>query len=301
MARQLRIQYPDATYHVFARGNERGTIYADDDDRLGFLHALTRTTERHEWYVLAYCLMGNHYHLIIRTPRGNLCDGMHHLGGAYAQAFNRRHRRSGHVFEGRYHSPLVESDSYLEALCRYVVRNPVRAGLCDRPEDWPWSSHLATLGAVPAPPFLKPELLLELFDRDPAIARARYGAFVGDALADAFWDPLRGRAVYGSNQFAAEKTTPLEPISKAIPRIQRQPNRPELADLLSVSTADDVLTAHRTYGYRISEIARFLRLHPTTVGRRLRAAENREAPSDRSDLHRRSNAGPDPIQKPSPL
>src|SRR4030042_5793823 len=129
MARPLRIEFPGAVYHVTSRGNARQTIFIDDEDRGGFLDLLSIVVERFNWICHAYCLMGNHYHLLIETPDGNLSKGMRELNGIYTQHFNRRHGRVGHVFQGRFKAILVEKDSYLLELCRYIVLNPVRAGI----------------------------------------------------------------------------------------------------------------------------------------------------------------------------
>ncbi len=140
MARQLRIEYPGAIYHVTSRGNARSMIYADDKDREDFLRILALVVERYQWLCHAYCLMGNHYHLLIETPEGNLSKGMRQINGVYTQSYNRRHQRVGHLFQGRFKAILVEKESYLLQLCRYIVRNPVAANLCQSVDQWPWSS-----------------------------------------------------------------------------------------------------------------------------------------------------------------
>ena len=127
MARPLRIEYAGALYHVTARGNAQGDIYLCDDDRLEFLSLLANGCQRHEWLCHAYCLMDNHYHLLIETQAATLSKGMKYLNGTYTQAFNRRHKRVGHVFQGRYKAVLVEKEAYLVELSRYIVLNPVRA------------------------------------------------------------------------------------------------------------------------------------------------------------------------------
>ena len=136
MARPLRIEYPGAIYHVTSRGDGREAIYLDDGDREEFLSVFEDVIRRMNWKCSAYCLMENHYHLLVETPDGNLSRGMRQLNGVYTQRFNRLHDRSGHVFQGRYKAILVERDSHLKELCRYVVLNPVRAGMVDRPEEW---------------------------------------------------------------------------------------------------------------------------------------------------------------------
>src|SRR5215211_9469798 len=126
MARPLRLEFPGASYHVTARGNAQGAIFLDDHDRERFLALFERVVKRYEWVCHAYCLMGNHFHLVVETPRTSLAAGVRYLNGVYAQAFNHRHRRSGHVFGERFKSVLVEKDEHLMAAAAYVVNNPVR-------------------------------------------------------------------------------------------------------------------------------------------------------------------------------
>ena len=151
MARPLRIEFPGAVYHVTSRGNAKQAIFIDDEDRHGFSGALSIVVERFNWLCHAYCLMGNHYHLLIETPNGNLSKGMRELNGVYTQGFNQRHRQVGHLFQGRYKAIIVEKDNHLLSLCRYVVLNPVRVGLIKKPEQWRWSSYGATIGAAKKP------------------------------------------------------------------------------------------------------------------------------------------------------
>lgn len=140
MSRPLRIEFPDALYHVTARGDRRENIFEDDVDRRVFLDTFSQVVTQFNWLCYAWCLMGNHYHLLIQTPDGNLSSGMRQLNGVYTQASNRRHQRVGHVFQGRFKAILVDSDAYLLELARYVVLNPVRAGMVEGAQDWPWSS-----------------------------------------------------------------------------------------------------------------------------------------------------------------
>jgi putative transposase len=152
--RPLRVEFPNALYHVTSRGNGKQPIFLDESDRERFLGLLARTCERFAWRCHAYCLMGNHYHLVLETPRPNLSRGMQQLGSGYAQSFNRRHERTGHVLQGRYKAFLVEKEAHLLELTRYVVLNPVRAGLCRSAGEWRWSSYRATCGDAPTPRFL---------------------------------------------------------------------------------------------------------------------------------------------------
>lgn len=145
MARPLRLELAGALYHVTSRGDGREDIYRSDEDRVAWLETLGQVCERFNWVCHAYCQMSNHYHLVIETPEANLSKGMRHLNGVYTQRFNRSHQRVGHVFQGRFKAILVEKDSYLLELARYVVLNPLRARMVRRLENWPWSSYLGHL------------------------------------------------------------------------------------------------------------------------------------------------------------
>jgi REP-associated tyrosine transposase len=154
MARQLRVQAAGAYYHVGVRGNDRAAVFLADEDRERFLLLLSDVVERFDWRCFGYCLMGNHYHLALMTPQPNLGAGMRRLNQIYAQWFNHRHDRVGHLFEQRYWSRVLAGESHVAAVARYIAENPVRAGLCSSPEQWRWSSARAVLGLCPPPEFL---------------------------------------------------------------------------------------------------------------------------------------------------
>src|SRR3989304_9487258 len=182
MSRPLRLEYPGAVYHLTSRGNARQEIFLDDTDRELFLSPLSHVISRYGWLCPAYCLMDNHYHLLIETPKPNLSSGMRQLNGVYTQSFNRRHRRVGHIFQGRYKAILVEKEAHLLELCRYVVLNPLRVDPGARVENWCWSSYLATAGLAPVPEFLTVDWVLRQFGRTRGEAQARYRAFVRGGL-----------------------------------------------------------------------------------------------------------------------
>ncbi|MDQ3895486.1 MAG: transposase, partial [Actinomycetota bacterium] len=162
MSRPPRVQVPGGIYHVMTRGVRKLPIFLDDGDRLRFLSLVAVVVPLHEWICSAYCLMTSHYHLLVTTPEANLGRGMQLLNGVYAQTFNRRHGEVGHVFESRYQSPRVENEQHLLEVTRYIVLNPVRAGTCDDPAEWKWSSYRATLGLATAPRFLALDSVLDL-------------------------------------------------------------------------------------------------------------------------------------------
>jgi REP element-mobilizing transposase RayT len=176
--REPRPQFPGAVYHVTARGVRKNPIFTNAKERRCFLALFGQTIAGFSWQSFAYCLMGNHYHLVVATPTANLSAGMHRLNGGYARWFNRVHGHQGHLFENRFHSQLVERDSHLLEACRYVVLNPVRAGLVPEPEHWAWSSYGATIGAETASRLVAVTELLELFGSDADSGRRRFEAFV---------------------------------------------------------------------------------------------------------------------------
>jgi putative transposase len=143
MPRRPREEFPGAIHHVYARGNDRREIFVDDDDRHAYIHLLRRAIRTQAWHCLGYCLMDNHVHLLIETPKPNLGRGMQRLHSRYAELLNGRQQRVGHVFQGRYGAVRVEHDEQLWAVVAYIARNPVTAGLCAHPREWPWSSHAA--------------------------------------------------------------------------------------------------------------------------------------------------------------
>jgi REP element-mobilizing transposase RayT len=226
MARPLRIEFAGALYHLTARGNARADIFSDDADRQLFLELLGKEIAQQGWQCYAYCLMGNHYHLLIETPAGNLITGMRRFNGVYTQAFNRRHGRVGHVFQGRYKSILVDKDSYGLELCRYIVLNPVRARMVKRPENWAWSSYRATVGAITAPAWLNADWVLEQFGRRGA--KAAYQRFVAEGIGRTSpWDKLKGQIWLGGAAFLKRMERLAQAKSGAnVPRMQRRPARP---------------------------------------------------------------------------
>ncbi|MDQ3949884.1 MAG: transposase [Gemmatimonadota bacterium] len=269
MARPLRICFPGAVYHLMSRGNARESIYVDDDDRLRFLRTLAHVVARFGWLCHAYCVMDNHYHLVVETPRPNLSVGMRQLNGLYAQRYNERHDRCGHVFQARFRSILVEKESHLLAVCRYVVLNPVRAGICTDLGAYRWSSYRATAGLEAPEAFLHTDWLLAQFGQARGVAQARYREFVADGLSDAL--EVRGERL-GSGVFLRERHGPDPPLTD-IPRIQVEPLPPTLEEIFARSRHAPVATAYRRHGYPLRAIAEYLGCHYSTVSRRLRREE----------------------------
>src|SRR5262245_26908051 len=200
MARPLRIQAAGLTYHITARGNAKMPIFVDAIERRTFLRLLARACGRRGVECHAYCLMTNHYHLVIKTLRPNLSLTMQRLNSAYAEWWNKRRQRVGHVFQGRFGSQVVQDGDYFLTVCRYVVRNAVAADMVTSLEAWPWSSYRATAGLSRVPAFLKPDVLLRLFGaKDRRTAMRRYRAFV--CAPDAGADSLPEGPVVGDDAF----------------------------------------------------------------------------------------------------
>jgi REP element-mobilizing transposase RayT len=277
MARPLRIEFPGALYHVTARGNARQDIFLNDEDRQQFLGMLARVVSRFHLLLHAYCLMDNHFHLVVETLEGNLSKAMRQLNGVYTQAFNRRHGRVGHVLQGRFKAIIVDRDSYLLELCRYVVLNPVRAKAARKPDSYQWSSYRATAGLASAPPFLTVDWVLAQFGRQRAVAQRKYQAFVAEGIGQGSpWEHLQGQVLLGSEQFVERLAAWLRDkrLLKEIPRRQRFAGRPPLSQLFGARTRVDqsrrneaIRRAHLDHGYSLSEIGRAVGLHYATISR----------------------------------
>ncbi len=279
MARPLRIEFPGALYHVTARGDRREDIYEDDPDRQLFLSTLGECVEQFNWLCHTYCLMSNHYHLIIETPEANLSQGMRQLNGVFTQATNRRHRRSGHLFQGRYKAILVERDAYLLELSRYVVLNPVRAGMVKRPAQWPWSSYRAMVGRDTTPAWLTADGLLAEFAKRRATARKRYTEFVMKGKqAPSPWQDLKGQIYLGSDRFVKRVQGKIKkmPQDVNIPKAQRRSPAPPLDKIAQQHAHRDkaIRAAHASGQYSYQAIGDYFGLHFTTVGSIVRRARH---------------------------
>ena len=280
MARPLRIEYPGAVYHITSRGNEKKLIFKDEGDREIFLDILSQIDKRYNWLCHAYCLMNNHYHLIIETPDGNLSAGMRQLNGVYTQAFNRQHNRVGHLFQGRYKAILIQKDSHLLEVCRYVVLNPVRAKAVKKPEQWRWSSYQATAGIEKPHPCLSTEWILNQFGSTRRIAEKAYRKFVEDGIKqESIWEAVRAQSILGEEEFTATLTDYLrgkKDIAE-LPKSQRYIDRPSLENIFSKNILKDISKrnrkiseAVRRHGYRQREVADYLEMHFTSISRILR-------------------------------
>lgn len=270
MARRHRIRFRGAIYHVMARGVRKNTLFVDDVDRRKFLRLLAATVARYGCLCFAYCLMGNHFHLIIQTPRANISGLMQYLNGQYAQFFNWRHRYRGHAYEGRFHAPVIEDGHYLANAIAYVARNPVEALLVRDAAYWKWSSYRATVGKCACPKFLTVDWLNRLFQANTvATSRRLFSLAVHKEDLDSDLDA----AVRGSAEFhqAIKKVINATLYRAHLPKSFRAIAQPPLNELFDGIKKSDrrtvILRAHVVHGYQLSDIARYLDLHPTTISR----------------------------------
>jgi len=280
MSRPLRIEYAGALYHVTSRGDRREKIYEDGGDRSAFLVILSNTVDRYGWLCHGYCLMDNHYHLIIETPHANLGQGMRQLNGVYTQTYNRNHTRVGHVFQGRYKAILVDKDSYFLELARYVELNPVRAQLVKQPRQWQWSSYRARVGETAKPKWLTTEEVLSCFGKQKLIARQRYAEFVKAGVKQpTLWKSLNQQIYLGDESFIKKQLRKLNKQERdkldEIPRQQRE-NPVKTLSQISQQTKDRkraMVTAYRTGAYSQKQIADYFEVHYSTVSRAIKAFE----------------------------
>lgn len=237
MARPLRIEFPGAVYHVTSRGNERRPLFRTNHDRRQFLDFLAQAAKRFGWSITAWVLMTNHFHLVIQTPQPNLSRGMQWLNGRYAGWFNRRYKRSGHLFAGRFKAIIVDKETYFQEVLRYVVLNPVRAKMVRRPEDFLWSSYRATVGLDSAPEWLDLDAALGAFAPDPAIAQAYYREFVMAKVDsdERLWDNVINGIYLGTEPWAKQMRRIVEskPRSTDHPKTQRAVGRPKMHAIVS--------------------------------------------------------------------
>jgi len=287
MARPLRIEFPGAVYHITSRGNARQAIFTDDEDRGGFLDVLSMVAERFKWLCHAYCLMENHYHLLIETPNANLSKGMRELNGVYTQGFNQRYRRVGHLFQGRYKAIIVEKNNHLLSLCRYVVLNPVRVGLIKKPEQWRWSNYKATIGLAKRPSFLTIDWVLSQFGGRKRVAMEKYRRFVMEGIdKESPWETLKGQIFWGTDEFIKQLSGLLDEKEsiKEVPKVQRYVARPPLRELFKGKkgkerTAEDraIYDAYVRHGYTMKEIADHLHFHYATISRAIKRVEGNKS------------------------
>ena len=270
MSRPLRIQYPGALYHVTSRGDGREAIYLDDRDRTAFFGVMAHVCKRFNWVCHSYCLMTNHYHLLVETPDANLALGMRQLNGMYTQRFNRRHGRVGHVFQGRYHAVIVQKDSHLLEVARYIVLNPVRAGLAASARGWRWSSYRATAGIADPPAWLRTDWLLRSFDRNQVTAASAYQRFVAEGMCEPSpWEQLKQQVYLGDDAFviSTQARIACSSYSEDVPVAQRRPIPRSLENYEREAPDREsaIIAAYRSGGYSMRAIGRHFGVHPSRI------------------------------------
>ena len=278
MARPLRIEFPNALYHITSRGNAQEDIYQDDIDRKEFISILNKCCKRFDWYCHAYCLMSNHYHLLIETGSPNLSKGMKYLNGTYTQKYNRTHNRVGHVYQGRFKSILVQKETYLLELARYIVLNPVRARMVRSAKDWKWSSYRSTAGLSKSEPCLTLDLLLSSFSKSKSMAQKKYREFVKEGRSHPGpWERLKNQIYLGSDEFVESMQCNLDPKQslKDVPRKQKiAPAKPISYYQKKYTNAKEAMArAYLSGHYTQSEVGAAFGCSYATVSRAVKAIE----------------------------
>lgn len=275
MARQLRIQYPSAIYHIMARGDGGQNIFNNPGDYKMFLKTYQKVLEDYNWISYAYCLMPNHYHLFIKIMDPNLSLGMKQLNGVYTKQYNIKRGRLGHVFQGRFKSILVEDLGYQGKLIRYIVMNPIRAGLVKNVGDWRWSSHKEMIDEKIESRCLHRKEALRFFEEDIYKARKRYIEYLCEELYnDNVWEDLNNGFILGSIEFVTKIMTKYGKKSDSadIPKRERFAGRPEI-DILFKGIKNKkernkkILESFYDFGYTQAEIANYFGFHHSTISR----------------------------------
>jgi REP element-mobilizing transposase RayT len=283
MARPLRIIYPGAFYHVTSRGNEKKDIFKSKRDREKFLDYLSTATERYGAVIYAYCLMGNHFHIFLQTPDGNLSQIMRHIIGAYTTYFNIKRKRAGHLFQGRYKAVLVEADEYAAELSRYIHLNPVKAGITANADEYQWSSYRSYVGTASTPEWLMSGFILGSFGKNEKTAQKNYRDFVEKLDLEAYESPLKnvhGGSVLGSPDFIEEiSETHLKERGedKDIPALRHFSKRPPLEELIEIARKTlldneklarqvGIYLCHKYSGAPLKEIATRFGVGITAIG-----------------------------------
>jgi len=282
MARPLRIEYPNAFYHITSRGNAREAIFSDEQDNQLFLSYLKEYLQRHNVVCYGWCLMTNHYHLLIETIEPNLSVFMRQLNGVYTQAFNRRYRRVGHLMQGRYKAILVDKDSYFLELVRYIILNPVRAKMVRSAGEYKWSSYADIIG-INKKNIVDRKFILKQFARNNKEAEKEFIKFIkaGIGKDKNMKEEIKGSLFLGSGDFINKvkkfmKKKDIKDIN--IKKEQRYAGRPQLIEIFSKAKNrkerdKKIIDSHIKYGYNLSEIGRCLGVHCSTIGRAIKNAK----------------------------
>lgn len=278
MARPLRIELAGGIYHITTRGDRREDIYDDTEDRVKWLEILGNTCKRYHWRCHAYCLMDNHYHIVLETADENLSKGMRQLNGVYTQHYNRKYDRVGHVFQGRFKGILVERDEYLLELTRYVVLNPIRANMVKNIKDWPWSSYRMMIGKAVAPPWLETDWILGYFSKQRKRAIEKYINFVREGVGlPSIWSNLRNQIFLASEEYVNQQQKQIKKKASIneVPMLQKRkiPKSLEYYDGRYKDQRKAILNAYLSGGYTLKEIGVYFSRHYSTISRIVKDAE----------------------------
>ena len=284
MARPIRIEYAGALYHVTSRGNRRDDIFVGDGDRLIWLEVFAQVCSRFNWRCHAWCLMDNHYHIVIETIEGNLSQGMRQLNGVFTQKTNRKHKRVGHLFQGRFKAILVQKEGYLLELTRYVVLNPIRAGMVTDLFDWKWSSYLDMVGNTVCSDWLEKNWVLSHFGGSGKAGVVNYQNFVREGVGlPPIWDGLRHQVFLGDDAFVGNEIAKVKKIQELVdlsevPKIQRRAQVKPLSWYKEhyVSRNEGIVNAYQSGDYLMRQIAAGFNVHYSTVSRVISKAEARD-------------------------
>lgn len=275
MARPLRLEYPGAIYHITSRGNNHKDIYLKPSDRNIFLSIFGKVCRHYNWCCYAYCLMSNHYHLVLETAEANLSRGMQQLNSVYSQRFNRRHKRIGHVFQGRYKSIHVDKDSYLLEVIRYVLLNPVRAYICKSAGQYTWSSYREMIGKRVAPDWLNLDWALSQYGNQVSTARKRFIEYVGNGSCDIeIWSNLRHQIYMGDVAFIEKvhRESGIDYDLIEVPRVQKRKARKGLEYYFDKYEERNsaIIEAFVDGGYTQKELSEFCGLHYSSISKILK-------------------------------
>ena len=282
MARPLRIEYPNAFYHITSRGNEQKDIFKNDRDREKFLSYLESATERYGAAIHVYCLMNNHYHLLLETPRGNLSEIMRHINGAYTSYFNAKRDRFGHLLQGRFKAILVEADQYAKELSRYIHLNPVRVGAVNRPQDYPWSSYRNYCGEKKAPEWLTMYFILGIFGKKLPSAQKSYREFVEGMIGQEEQSPLKEvvfSTILGSTGFVKaviDNHLSEKKADREVPALRKLKQQVSIEEIEKATEAEfkkeektrkkvSIYLSHRFSGRKLKEIGEYFGLSESGV------------------------------------
>jgi len=279
MTRPLRIEYPGALHHVMSRGDNKQGIFLNDHDRERFFDIYSDIVDRLGWATFAWCLMGNHFHLVVETPDPNLSEGMRLLNGIYTQYFNKNHGRVGHLFQGRFRSIVVEKNRYLLELIRYVVLNPVRSGRIDAPGDWRWSSYRATAGLEECPDWFDPGWILELVSEGVGgreTRRRQYIEFIAQGMLkeEDIMDKVRQQIYLGDESFIESVQFKCPPDGTDPDIVNEQRRKPMffLQEYLRGyrDRREAMARAYLEGGFSQAEISKHFGVHYSTISKAVR-------------------------------